>query len=78
LIDDGWIAVDHLTIANSSLVISIANKYTHRGVPFLGLIQEGNIGLMRATKRFDYKRSYKLSTNATWWIRQAGTRALAA
>jgi hypothetical protein len=51
LIDDGWIAVDHLTIANSSLVISIANKYTHRGVPFLGLIQEGNIGLMRAVKR---------------------------
>jgi RNA polymerase primary sigma factor len=77
LIDDSWNAVDHLITANSRLVISIAKKYTHRGVPFLDLIQEGNIGLMRAVKRFDYKRGYKFSTYATWWIRQAVTRALA-
>jgi len=76
-IDDGWSAIEHLITANSRLVISIAKKYTHRGVPFLDLIQEGNIGLMRAAKRFDYKRGYKFSTYATWWIRQAVTRALA-
>jgi RNA polymerase primary sigma factor len=77
LIDDSWTAVEHLITANSRLVISIAKKYTHRGVPFLDLIQEGNIGLMRAAKRFDYKRGYKFSTYATWWIRQAVSRALA-
>ncbi|HSF83644.1 MAG TPA: sigma-70 family RNA polymerase sigma factor [Anaerolineales bacterium] len=77
LIDDSWTAVDHLITANSRLVISIAKRYAHRGVPFLDLIQEGNIGLMRAVKRFDYKRGYKFSTYATWWIRQAVSRALA-
>lgn len=77
VIEDCWIAVDHLITANSRLVISIAKKYMHRGVPFLDLIQEGNIGLMRALKRYDYKRGYKFSTYATWWIRQAVTRALA-
>jgi RNA polymerase primary sigma factor len=77
LIDDSWNAVDHLITANSRLVISIAKKFMHRGVPFLDLIQEGNIGLMRAAKRYDYKRGYKFSTYATWWIRQAVTRALA-
>ena len=77
LIDDSWTAVDHLITANSRLVISIAKRYTRRGVPFLDLIQEGNIGLMRAVKRFDYKRGYKFSTYATWWIRQAVSRALA-
>ena len=77
LIDDSWIAVDHFTIANSRLVIIIAKKYTHRGVPFLGLIQEGNVGLMRAVNSFDYKWSNKFSTYATWWIRPAVTRVLA-
>ena len=77
LIDDGLTAVDSLINANSRLVISIAKKFTNRGVPFLDLIQEGNIGLMRAVKRFDYKRGYKFSTYATWWIRQAVTRGLA-
>ena len=77
LVDDGWTAENYLITANSRLVISIAKKYIHRGVPFLDLIQEGNIGLMRAAKRYDYKRGYKFSTYATWWIRQAVTRALA-
>jgi RNA polymerase primary sigma factor len=77
MIDDSWTAVDHLITSNSRLVISIAKKYTNRGVPFLDLIQEGNIGLMRAVKRFDYKRGFKFSTYATWWIRQAVSRALA-
>jgi len=77
LIEDGWEAREHLIIANSRLVISVAKKYMGRGVPFLDLIQEGNIGLMRAAKKFDYQRGYKFSTYATWWIRQAVTRALA-
>ena len=76
LIEDGWMAREHLIVANSRLVISVAKKYMGRGVPFLDLIQEGNIGLMRAAKKFDYHRGYKFSTYATWWIRQAVTRAL--
>jgi RNA polymerase primary sigma factor len=77
LIEDGWQAREHLITANSRLVISVAKKYMGRGVPFLDLIQEGNIGLIRATKKFDYRRGHKFSTYATWWIRQAVTRAIA-
>ena len=77
LIEDGWAAREHLITANSRLVISVAKKYMGRGVPFLDLIQEGNIGLMRAAKKFDYNRGFKFSTYATWWIRQAVTRAIA-
>jgi RNA polymerase primary sigma factor len=77
LIEDGSAAREHLITANSRLVISIAKKYIGRGVPFLDLIQEGNIGLMRAAKKFDYRLGYKFSTYATWWIRQAITRAIA-
>ncbi len=77
LIEDGWLAREHLITANSRLVISVAKKYMGRGVPFLDLIQEGNIGLIRATKKFDYRRGHKFSTYATWWIRQAVTRAIA-
>ena len=77
LIEDGWSAREHLVTANSRLVISVAKKYMGRGVPFLDLIQEGNIGLIRATKKFDYRRGHKFSTYATWWIRQAVTRAIA-
>ncbi len=76
-IEDGWNARDHLIKANARLVISVAKKYMGRGVPFLDLIQEGNIGLMRAAKKFDHRRGYKFSTYATWWIRQAVTRAIA-
>ena len=76
-IEDGWSAREHLILANSRLVISVAKKYMGRSVPFLDLIQEGNIGLMRATKKFDYHRGNKFSTYATWWIRQAVTRAIA-
>jgi RNA polymerase primary sigma factor len=76
-VEDGWSAREHLVLANSRLVISVAKKYIGRGVPFLDLIQEGNIGLIRAMKKFDYRRGYKFSTYATWWIRQAVTRAIA-
>ena len=74
---DGQNAQEHLIKANSRLVVSVAKKYVGRGVPFLDLIQEGNIGLIRAVKKFDYRRGYKFSTYATWWIRQAVTRAIA-
>jgi RNA polymerase primary sigma factor len=77
LIDDGMAAREHLINANSRLVISVAKKYIGRGVPFLDLIQEGNIGLIRAAKKFDWRRGHKFSTYATWWIRQAVTRAIA-
>ena len=77
IIEDGLIAREHIVTANSRLVISVAKKYIGRGVPFLDLIQEGNIGLLRATKKFDYHRGHKFSTYATWWIRQAVTRAIA-
>jgi RNA polymerase primary sigma factor len=77
LVEDGMAAREHLINANSRLVISVAKKYIGRGVPFLDLIQEGNIGLIRAAKKFDWRRGHKFSTYATWWIRQAVTRAIA-
>jgi RNA polymerase primary sigma factor len=76
-IDDGLAAREHLILANLRLVFSVAKKYMRRGVPLLDLIQEGHIGLMRAAKKFDYRRGFKFSTYATWWIRQAVTRAIA-
>jgi RNA polymerase primary sigma factor len=77
IIADGEAAQEHLIRANARLVISVAKKYIGRGVPFLDLIQEGNIGLIRATNKFEYQRGHKFSTYATWWIRQAVSRAVA-
>ncbi len=77
LVADGEVAQEHLIRANARLVISVAKKYIGRGVPFLDLIQEGNIGLIRATNKFEYQRGHKFSTYATWWIRQAVSRAVA-
>jgi RNA polymerase primary sigma factor len=75
--EEGRIARDHLIRANTRLVVSIAKRYMGRGVPFLDLIQEGNLGLMKAVEKFDYTRGYRFSTYATWWIRQTITRAIA-
>ena len=76
-VQDGLEAREHLIRANSRLVISVAKRYIGRGVPFLDLIQEGNIGLIRAANKFNYQLGHKFSTYATWWIRQAVTRAIA-
>ncbi len=74
---DGQLAREHLIKANTRLVVSIAKRYIGRGVPFLDLIQEGNLGLMKAVEKYEYQRGFRFSTYATWWIRQTITRAIA-
>jgi len=76
-VDDGIQAREHLIKANTRLVVSVAKRYMGRGVPFLDLIQEGNLGLMKAVEKFDYHRGFRFSTYATWWIRQTITRSIA-
>ena len=77
VMDDGLLAREHLIKANTRLVVSIAKRYIGRGVPFLDLIQEGNLGLMKAVEKYEYQRGFRFSTYATWWIRQTITRAIA-
>ncbi len=77
LISDGTLAREHLIKANTRLVVSIAKRYIGRGVPFLDLIQEGNLGLMKAVEKYEYQRGFRFSTYATWWIRQTITRSIA-
>lgn len=77
VVADGQEAREHLIKANTRLVVSIAKRYARRGVPFLDLIQEGNLGLMKAVGKYDYQRGFRFSTYATWWIRQTITRAIA-
>jgi RNA polymerase primary sigma factor len=76
-VEDGQLAREHLIKANTRLVVSIAKRYVGRGVPLLDLIQEGNLGLMKAVEKFEYRRGFRFSTYATWWIRQTITRAVA-
>jgi RNA polymerase primary sigma factor len=76
-VEDGRLAREHLIKANTRLVVSIAKRYIGRGVPFLDLIQEGNLGLMKAVEKYDYHRGFRFSTYATWWIRQTISRAIA-
>ena len=76
-IQDGILAREHLIKANTRLVVSVAKKYIGRGVAFLDLIQEGNLGLMKAVSKFEYQRGFRFSTYATWWIRQTITRSIA-
>jgi RNA polymerase primary sigma factor len=77
LVEDGTSAREHLIKANTRLVVSVAKRYMGRGVPFLDLIQEGNLGLMKAVEKYDYHRGFRFSTYATWWIRQTITRSIA-
>lgn len=77
VVKDGELAWEHLIKANTRLVVSIAKRYIGRGMPFLDLIQEGNLGLIKAVEKFDYQRGFRFSTYATWWIRQSITRSIA-